>query len=232
MKKYLTFLTVLILMGGLGAFALFVLAGEGWTDETREFAPYKAGAADKPAPAKPGDVKQSPEAKYPMLPSKTAEECPMIVPGVQVKAAETAKGVALEFTTDKKEKVKDLRKLVKEAAIIHEKNEQMTTAKATKKAEKDRSWFDFGGSKAEAENQAKTEAKTETKAKTEGKEACKEGDFLGESLPPADVIYEEINNGGRVVLTPEEKDDLKRLRENVKEHVRNLNPGECPQRAC
>ena len=51
---------------------------------------------------------------------------------------------------------------------------------------------------------------------------------VGGTMPTATAAIETIDGGARLVLTPEDPDQLDRLREQVREHQRRMTDHECP----
>jgi hypothetical protein len=130
----------------------------------------------------------------------TMQACPMAVPGAQVAAADTLDGESIMFTTSP-DRAADLRARVHAMADMHNRHHQGGEMEGMRDGMQHGGMIMGHGS---------------TAASVPG------AHHMEMMPPPSHAIVEDIDNGARVVVTPNNPADLERLRSAVRMHAEHM----------
>jgi hypothetical protein len=165
-----------------------------------------AASAAQPATASPAPAGMS------GMPGM-AEMCPMNVPGTQVSAADVADGEALTFTT-----------AAENAAALREKVHAMAEMHNRHHAEGEGS---HGGMQHGGMGQGGTGGMG-TMGGMGGMGGMGHGDMGGMQMPPPSrASVEDLPNGARITVTPNDAADLQRLQSTIRAHAEHMQQHGC-----
>lgn len=152
------------------------------------------------SPAETQQTAQPPkDVASPMMVNMRAS-CPMVVPNAKVEVEDTEDGIALTFTTDSQE-VDDLRKRVESMAGMYEMH----------RGHGSMMWH----------HMREGASGMGMHGKGRGHMA------MSGPMPSAKATVENIDNGARLLLTPQNSEELGKLREHVRAHQQRMGSGEC-----
>jgi TusA-related sulfurtransferase len=172
-----------------------------------------------------------------------AEACPMNVPGTQVSAADIATGETITFTTTSPDQVTALREKVHAMAEMHNHHH----AAAERGAASDSAAADTGHASAEARDGEASDDPAASAGSTAdetagasagsgggmpeghmGGMAGHAGSMEGAHMPPPSrASVEDVPNGARIAVTPNDPADLSRLQSTVRMHAQHMQEHGC-----
>ena len=151
--------------------------------------------------------------------------CPLLVDNVQVEIEEVPTGVALNFRTTEGD-VEELQDRVEQMARMYELHDSSGGTILWHHYSHMRGDMDQQGlKKAKKQGEKQGEKQAKKQAKKQGNQGNQD-EPMG-VIPTSTAMVEDLDDGARLVLIPQDPDDIDELREQIRTHQQHMSAGEC-----